>query len=181
MVFFFFNFNLLLSQATQSDPTPTKETRSNSFPNSKPKPLSNEAVYNQNSLAIAIPYAEQSNISKLEGLVTNEIKAKILTDSLGKGTKIEFYLEEIRYEPLGKGNFARFLQGSVNLVDSVERPQEWTFSDTLTGKELKGVRKTKVEQLKGKNPRFLGKIIVPLVAISASVGAVIALFYVRSQ
>ena len=141
----------------------------------------NEEIYNQKSLVIAGPIAKEKKVKELDGLLTHEIKSKILTDSSKGQVKIEFYIEIIKYEPLGKGNFARFLQGSVNLVDTVEHPKEWTYRDTLKGKELSRIRRTKVEQLKGNNPRLVNKLVIPLIGVVASVGAVVALFYVRTQ
>lgn len=143
--------------------------------------LTNEEIYTQKSLEIVEGYSYTPHIQFLEGLVTEGIRARIQLDPEANNNRIEFYLEELRYKPLGKGKFARFLQGSVNLVDGSEKPSEWSYADTLTRKQLTQVRKTKVVELKGKNPGVVGKLVVPFVAIAASVGVVIALFYVRTQ
>ena len=141
----------------------------------------NEAIYSQEALKIANSILQETTVGKLEGVITPEIQQQIKLDSTQKEKSLTFYLEEIRFQSLGKGKFARYLQGSVNLVDTVEHPHEFSYSDTLSRKAVNQARKTKVEALKGNNPVLWSKVGIPFLTVTASVGMVIALFYVRTQ
>ena len=143
--------------------------------------LTNEEVYTAQTLEIALPLARENPIKSLSGTLTSAHREKIPVDTTVHGKELAFYLEEIRYKSLGNGKFARYLQGSVNLADTTEQVFEFTYSDTLSRREVARSRKAKINQLKGDNPLFVNKVMVPFAAVAVGVGTIFALFYIRTQ
>jgi hypothetical protein len=83
----------------------------------------------------------------------------------------------IHFTKVGKRQYKRSIDVMYQVADSMSLV---AFEDTLSPQQVHQVRKGNPYALKGESPLFLGKILLPLAAITAGASLVISLFYIRS-
>lgn len=120
-----------------------------------------------------------SNYQQLSGDFLKDWMPPYTIDT--SGSSLFMAPPEITYAGIGKKQYCRSLKVFLNLQDSVMRSEVLTFSDTLSLKQVKAVRRASPKTLKGDTPGFSAKIARPMVIVASSIALIVALFYIRSQ
>jgi hypothetical protein len=87
----------------------------------------------------------------------------------------------ISYHRLKKATFRREIELPLSIQDSVFRSEILSFSDTLSLDQIREIRKKSPSAFKGDAPGRLATIVRPIIFVTASVAAVVSLFYIRSR
>lgn len=87
----------------------------------------------------------------------------------------------VNYEKLEGSEFAREVSAELSFVDSTDHLTILTWRDTIQRREISATRKTKFHELKGNDPRWLSKYLVPAAFIGVGITGIISLFYIRSS
>lgn len=88
---------------------------------------------------------------------------------------------QVNYEKLKGSQFAREVSAELTFVDSTDHLTVLTFRDTIQRREISATRKTKFSELKGTDPRWLPKYLLPAAFIGVGITGIISLFYIRSS
>jgi|GEM_PF-2557008 len=139
--------------------------------------ISNELVFD--SLVCSQVQKKEANIGYLTGFLTNGIQAKIDTTNGGKDS-LEIETPMVNFSKLSDGRYLRNVETDVIFKTPVEERFHLSHSDTLNRKDLRAVRATKLESLKGEHPGNVAKFLWPTLGLGAGVGIVLSLFYIRS-
>lgn len=118
-------------------------------------------------------------IDSLKGFLTENLEAKIKVDSAADCDLI-IETPSLSFVSIGKKRFVRKLETIINFQDSTEHGLILSYNDTLDAKALSKVRKSKYPELRGENPRVVGKYLGPALLIGTAIAGIILLFYLRS-
>jgi hypothetical protein len=121
----------------------------------------------------------RQDIDTLSGFVTAHLDSTIV---LTPEARYHFSIEppSVIFRGLGRHQFERKLEMIVNLQDSITQSFILTYQDTLAGKELARVRRSRFPELRGRNPKWTSKYLAPAVLIGTAIAGIISLFYLRS-
>lgn len=87
----------------------------------------------------------------------------------------------VEFTSLPEKKYIRSLSISIQQKDSILRQKNVRYVDTLHWKLLKQLRKQSSPQLRGDDPSPWGKWIGPALLISAGIGGIFAVFFLRSN
>lgn len=108
-----------------------------------------------------------------------------LSDRLKPAPEADFILNiaepQVTYENLTGPYFAREIEANLNYRDSTDHEYAVTWRDTLHRKQVKAARNTKLKILRGADPRFHAKFLLPGLLIGTGIAGIISLFYIRSS
>lgn len=139
--------------------------------------ISNELVFD--SLVYSEMQKRKANINHLTGFLTIGIQNQIDTLSGGKDS-LEIEAPIVNYEKLGEGRILRKIETDLIFKSGKEERNHVEYSDTLQRKDLKAIRTTKYQPLKGDHPGNIAKFLWPSLGVGTGVGIVLSLFYIRS-
>lgn len=110
-----------------------------------------------------------------------------VTPRLERGLRVDTSAEngvelspEVKWRPLKGDSIERSIAVKLIFSDSLHTEILLEQKDTLLNQDLRLARKTRYKVLKGDNPRFVPRVVVPGATILTGVIAIISLFYVRS-
>jgi hypothetical protein len=118
-------------------------------------------------------------IDSLKGFFTDNLRSQVVLSDSGTNDLI-IEIPTVEFKRLGKNSFERSLETILNFQDSTEHSFMFMHRDTLDGKSLTAVRKSRYPELQGRNPRFASKYLGPAVLIGTAIAGIISLFYLRS-
>ncbi len=85
------------------------------------------------------------------------------------------------YEKLKKKQYRRALTLVIIRRDSLARADTLHYADTLENRNLQRLLREGPDELRGEDPRFVGKWLKPIALITLSIGLILGLFYLRSS
>ncbi|HHG86555.1 MAG TPA: hypothetical protein ENJ82_17525 [Bacteroidetes bacterium] len=123
---------------------------------------------------------DNRKIAQYSGFMTSDLAAKIMTQ---KGAAYQLMIEtpEVNYQNLSGPYFERNIAVDLIFQDSTEHISRVNWTDTLHRNQIKAVRKTAYQELRGADPRWLPKYLGPGLMVTAGISGLIALFYIRSS
>lgn len=119
-------------------------------------------------------------IQSWEGEWPNSWRPTFKQDSLAT-QKIILGELDMSYKRVAKNQFKREIAIPLNVQDTVFRSEILTFSDTLSLTEIRIIRKKSPRPFKGDAPGRLATTLRPIIFVTASVAALLSLFYIRSR
>ena len=87
----------------------------------------------------------------------------------------------IEYKNLKDSEFERTISVDLLYKDSTETFQGLTKVDTLQRSDIKEARDVEEKELRGTDPRFIRKFLIPIAGIGSGIAGIISLFYIRSS
>lgn len=116
----------------------------------------------------------------LEGFTTPYLESKLIPDT--SADQLLFIREpEIEFLKAGKGNYLREIKVTLIYRDSTDHDYELANRDTVPRGMISHVRKTRIRPLRGADPRWTKKYLLPGLGIASGITTVITLFYLRSR
>ncbi len=115
----------------------------------------------------------------VSGFVTPDLLAKIVTHP-GSHRRLDIEEPVVEFSHLQNKMFERNITSLVSYIDSGEVSFPLRFTDTIPRKDLAAVRKSQFLALRGTNPRWTAKYLLPVVLIGTGIAGIISLFYLRS-
>lgn len=86
----------------------------------------------------------------------------------------------VEFKKLQSGDFGRRITTVVSFVDSTEMALPIDFQDTVAAKDFRMVRRSAPVALRGTDPRWTIKYLLPAGLIGTGIAGIISLFYLRS-
>lgn len=138
----------------------------------------NQAAYQK----LIIEFAEQlqAPIQSWEGSWPDDWRPDFRQDSAAQMTIMQGETE-VSYERISKDTFQREIVVPLSIQDSTFRSEMLVFSDTLSLRTIREIRKRSAAPFRGDAPGRLATILRPVLFITVSVAALISLFYIRSR
>jgi hypothetical protein len=129
--------------------------------------------------ALQILRARPLPIDSLEGFMTDRLRAEI---GLSAGAQRRLAIESptVDYIRLKKGCYLRKITSMLSYVDSSEVGYPLLYQDTIAQADLGRVRKSQDVALRGIDPRWPAKYLMPTLLIGTGIAVIISLFYLRS-
>lgn len=119
------------------------------------------------------------SIDSLSGFLTERLRAEILlTDPSSRQLFIE--TPSVVFARLGHRKFERTISTVLTLTDTSEISFPLVYLDTISKSQLRPVRKSPMVELRGTDPRWPQKYLLPVALIGTGIAGVILLFYIRS-
>lgn len=120
------------------------------------------------------------SFNSIEGFTTPYLLTILQTDS--SALKKLFIREpEVEYSKTGKKEYLRSLSVTLIYRDSTDQEFELTHQDTIASGMISFIRKTKYFPLKGNDPRWTKKFLLPVIGIASGITTIVTLFYLRSR
>lgn len=119
-------------------------------------------------------------LDSVTGFTTERLLAE-LACTTGAKRKLVVDPPEVRYTRIDSGGYERRIATMVSFVDSSEVGYELTHIDTLSKSGLRIVRKGSVLELRGEDPRWGVRYLLPIAIIGTGIAGIISLFYLRSS
>lgn len=117
---------------------------------------------------------------KIDGFLTEHSQAQITLDT---SLPLQFFVEvsRLEFEKIETG-YQRTLQLVMEhrLGDSAVGSYAQQLVDTLPKANLRAVRKTHYPELRGNDPRWTVRVLLPAAIIVSGITGIISLFYIRS-
>jgi hypothetical protein len=123
----------------------------------------------------------KSNFGILGGFLTDQSKSLVQLDT---ASRLTFFVEiaALEFEKLEEGYQRTFqLVMEHRLADSAVASFSQQLKDTVAKSALRQVRKTPYSELKGNDPRWAVRVLVPVAIIATGITGIISLFYIRSS
>jgi hypothetical protein len=138
--------------------------------------ISNELAYD--SLILSKSHLFGPGFRFVTGTITPRLERGLRIDTAG-ANGVEF-LPDIKWNPLKGKKMERILEVKMIFSDSLHTEIALMQKDTLQNSQIRLARKTHFRELRGDNPRFVPRILIPAATIVTGVVVIISLFYVRS-
>jgi hypothetical protein len=139
--------------------------------------ISNELAFDQ--LISDFVTQKGSDVDTLAGFVTEGLKGKIvLNPRFDRALLIEE--PNIEFKKMRDRKFLRSISTVVSYKDSIEISFPIQYQDTIFAKDLRAIRKSSHLELRGSNPRWTSKYLLPIALIGTGIAVIISLFYLRS-
>ena len=119
-------------------------------------------------------------VGKYTGFLAEQTKAHGRTFSDSKMT-LDVETPTVIFQRIAKGKFQRTIGIDLVYKDSVETRMALNQIDTLDRKDIPEARRVEEKALRGADPRFVRKFLIPLAGISGGIAGIISLFYIRSS
>jgi hypothetical protein len=148
------------------------------FPNICKAQITNELCFNE--LVGDFLSTDSRKFSGVDGFRTPALE-KFLDSTAGANYRLRIDPPSVNYEKLKGAQFAREVSAELNFVDSTDHLTVLTWRDTIQRREIPATRKTKISELKGSDPRWFSKYLVPAAFIGVGITGIISLFYIRSS
>jgi hypothetical protein len=145
--------------------------------NSLKSQITNEIAFETSILRMVGQKAP--SIDSLSGFLTERLRAEILLTDPSKG-QLLVETPSVVYARLGHRKFERTISTVLTLTDSTEISFPVVYLDTIERSQLKAVRKSAMFELRGTDPRWPGKYLLPVGLIGTGIAGIILLFYIRS-
>lgn len=118
-------------------------------------------------------------VDTLDGFVTDRLRSQILLN-VGSNCALRIDDPEVEYLALKPDKIVRKISSLLTLKDTSEVSYPVLYQDTILRKELSAVRQKQDPALRGTDPRWAGKYLLPLGLIGTGIAGIISLFYLRS-
>ena len=119
------------------------------------------------------------SVDSVSGFFTPQIGQDIkLTPDVNRTLVLES--PTIIWRRLGSHRFERKMTGLCSFIDSQEVAFPIRYQDTVPSSAIRAIRKSRFVELRGDDPRWLGKYLAPFILIGTGIAAIISLFYLRS-
>jgi hypothetical protein len=122
----------------------------------------------------------QTKFGSVGGFLTDHTRSLVKVDST---LQLQFFAEVSRLEfEKVEGGYARTFQLVLEhrLGDSAVASFAQQLLDTVPRAQLRQVRKTRYVELRGNDPRWTVRILMPTAIIVSGITGIISLFYIRS-
>ena len=140
--------------------------------------ISNELCFQD--LTLKFLRSQTKDFRDVTGFTTTGLLENIVPVKSSPYT-LEIGVPDVMYERLPGKRFLRTMEMNLIFRDSSEHEYNVIQTDTLRRKEIRQARKTKYAELRGEDPRFVPKYLVPALMIGAGISGIISLFYIRSS
>ena len=148
------------------------------FINSAKTQATNEQVFHQLMKKWDETYTGSFN--SVEGFTTPYLLTFLQTDSTAP--RLLFIRDpEVVYTKTRKKEYLRTLSVTLIYRDSTDQEFELANKDTLSSGMIPFSRKTKHYPLKGNDPRWTKKFLLPVIGIASGITTIVTLFYLRSR
>jgi hypothetical protein len=145
--------------------------------NSVKSQISNELAFETSVLRMIGQKAP--SIDSLSGFLTERLRTEILlTDPSNRQLFIE--TPSVVFAPLGHRKFERTISTVLTLTDTIEVSFPLVYLDTVAKSQLRAVRRSRLIELRGADPRWPQKYLLPVALIGTGIAGIILLFYIRS-
>lgn len=119
-------------------------------------------------------------IDTLKGFLTEDLKSRIFVQAASPFA-LNIDPPVVTFKSMGKNQFQRKIAAVLTYQDSTEHVYALTYCDTLAGNQIGKVRKSKLSELRGTDPRWTSKFLFPGTMIGIGIAGIISLFYIRSS
>lgn len=119
------------------------------------------------------------SIDSLTGFVTDRLRSEILLTAPSK-RQLTVETPDVDYVRVRHGRYERTIASLLTFTDSTEVSYPVIYRDTIQRSTLKAVRKTDYTDLRGTDPRWHTKYLMPVVLIGTGIAVIVSLFYLRS-
>ena len=119
-------------------------------------------------------------VGKYTGFLVEQTKAHGRTVS-GSEVTLNVETPTVDFQKVAKGKFQRTISIDLVYKDSTETRMALNQVDTLDRKQIPEARRVDEKALRGSDPRFIRKFLVPFAGISGGIAGIISLFYIRSS
>ena len=141
--------------------------------------ISNELAFD--SLFIGHLNSNSQKIGKFTGFMAERWNAEKKT-SPDSNQVLHTDPPMVEFEKLVDGNFRRTLQVDLRFDQDSTAVQNFALSlvDTIAARDFKKIRQSKWPALRGEDPRWSRKFLLPFGGIAGGIAGIISLFYIRS-
>lgn len=115
----------------------------------------------------------------LVGVTTPALDTLLLRDATAN-CNLQVGPPRINWRKLGHGRYLREMEVTILYTDSNGGEFLAAATDTVPRRDIRQLRKSKVPELRGENPRFVSKYLGPAALIGILIAGIISLFYLRS-
>lgn len=123
---------------------------------------------------------QQSQQARFKSVQAPSSIALSLAVDSSSSTNMVLLPPKIGYTRLGKQGFVRNLSLELEYnEDSLSRTHSIKYTDTLSPRQLRQIRKESPQGWKGENPSRWAKTFTPMLVSVASVGIIVSLYYFR--
>ena len=121
-------------------------------------------------------------VGKLDGYAVNRILNSVRS-GIRPGLDVVVDIPSVRFSKVKPGRFLRSVDVCLDTFSEDFGPGRFCLNhqDTLSGRQLKLVRKNCDSESKGESPRGFVKHGIPVFGLGSGVAGIIALFYTRSK
>jgi hypothetical protein len=139
--------------------------------------ISNELAFEQK--VVQLFGQKKIPVDSLSGFLTKGLHSNImLSQDVNRCLDVE--IPKVAFSKLENHYYQRMITSVVTFRDSIEQSFSLQMLDTVPRSALRSIRKSDYLELRGDNPQWTSKFILPILLIGTGIAGIISLFYLRS-